>query len=319
MVKKRPPASPASTPPPAPPPGLHPRNPHRNRYDFPRLLAAHPELAAFLRPHPVEGDTIDFADPAAVLALNRALLHAHYGITHWELPPGALCPPIPGRADYLHHVADLLPPAATARPENVAVLDIGTGSNCIYPLLGASAFGWRFVATDCNADSLRWAEKLIAANPAVAGRIECRRQPDPLAVFTGVARAGEHFALSVCNPPFHDSPATAEAGTARKLRNLGTVAGRRDASGRPVLNFGGRDHELWCPGGELGFIRRMIAESARHPALCGWFTTLVSKSAHLPFLHEALARAGTAETRVLAMRHGQKFSRILAWRFATAA
>jgi 23S rRNA (adenine1618-N6)-methyltransferase len=298
---------------PTPPDGLHPRNPHRARYDFPRLVTALPALAAHVRPHPVAGDTIDFADPAAVLALNRALLLAHHGLARWDLPPGALCPPVPGRADYLCHVADLLPPVASAA--DIAVLEIGTGAGCIYPLLGARMLGWRFIATDIAPDSLRWAADLLAAN-ALADRIELRLQPDAAAVFENVIRSGERFALSICNPPFHASAVEAEAGTRRKLRNLGAVAGRRDAHGRPVLNFGGRAHELWCPGGELGFVGRMIAESARRPGLCGWFTCLVAKSAHLPLLQDALGRVSAAEVRVLPMRHGEKFSRILAWRFA---
>ncbi len=302
--------SPAAAP--APPDGLHPRNPHRARYDFPRLVAALPALAAHVRPHPVAGDTIDFADPAAVLALNRALLLEQHGLIRWDLPPGALCPPVPGRADYLCHLADLLPPGAPAA--DVAVLEIGTGAGCIYPLLGARMFGWRFVATDIAPESLRWAADLLAAN-ALADRVELRLQPGPAAIFDHVIRPGERFALSICNPPFHASAEEAEAGTRRKLRNLGAVAGRRDVRGRPVLNFGGRAHELWCPGGELGFVGRMIAESARRPGLCGWFTCLIAKSAHLPLLEEALRRVSAAEVRVLPMRHGEKFSRILAWRF----
>jgi 23S rRNA (adenine1618-N6)-methyltransferase len=59
---------------------------HRAPYDFPRLIAVCPELAPFVQPHPLAGDTIDFADPAAVLTLNRALLKLHYGIAHWTIP-----------------------------------------------------------------------------------------------------------------------------------------------------------------------------------------------------------------------------------------
>lgn len=309
----RPPSRPSPSP--APPDGLHPGNPHRARYDFPRLVAAAPELARFLRPHPVEGQTIDFADPAAVFALNRALLLAHYGLVRWELPPEALCPPIPGRADYLHHVAEL--PGLGVGPD-VALLDIGTGASAIYPVLAARAFGWRAVGTDISPASIDWARRLVAANPVLTGKIELRHQPDPCAIFSDVTAPGERFALSVCNPPFHDSPGSAANGTLRKLRNLGAVAGKRRVDGRPVLNFGGRANELWCEGGELGFVRRMIAESAARPTLCAWFTTLVSKSGHLPLLDDSLRRAGVAEVRVLAMRHGQKFSRILAWRFAVA-
>jgi 23S rRNA (adenine1618-N6)-methyltransferase len=81
------------------------------------------------------------------------------------------------------------------------------------------------------------------------------------------------------------------------------------------LNFGGQPRELWCKGGELGFILRMIAQSSEVPDRCRWFTTLVSKSAHLPRLQEALFDAGAADVRTIEMAQGQKRSRLLAWTF----
>ena len=41
-------------------------------------------------------------------ALNKALLAHFYAVKHWDIPDGFLCPPVPGRADYVHHLADLL-------------------------------------------------------------------------------------------------------------------------------------------------------------------------------------------------------------------
>jgi 23S rRNA (adenine1618-N6)-methyltransferase len=314
------PMPPPRPPHPAPSPaaGLHPRSRHRERYDFPALIQAHPPLARHLVPHPVEGQTLNFADPTAVLALNRALLAHHYGLESWDLPPGALCPPVPGRVDYLHHLADLLaettPDRLPPRGPTVRVLDLGVGASCIYPLLGAREYGWSFVGSDIAPASLAWARRLVVAHPDLAGRIELRLQPSSAALFTGVTAPGETFAASLCNPPFHASAAEAAAGTTRKLRNLAAGRSHR-AVGQPTLNFGGQAHELWCAGGEPAFLRRMIAESAQSPTLCRWFTTLVSKSAHLPALEDALAAARVAETRIVTMRHGQKHSRILAWRF----
>src|SRR2546426_285023 len=88
--------------------GLHPRNPHRARYDFAELCRSSPALAPFVGHNNYGGESIDFANPAAVKALNQALLKKFYGVAQWDIPAGYLCPPIPGRADYLHHVADLL-------------------------------------------------------------------------------------------------------------------------------------------------------------------------------------------------------------------
>ncbi len=292
--------------------GPHPRNRHRARYDFPALIQSCPELARFIVPHPLGGDSIDFFDPVAVTTLNRALLRHDYGLIWWDIPAGYLCPPIPGRADYIHHAADLLD--EDKRP-GAKVLDIGTGANCIYPIIGVREYGWRFVGTDIDAVAINSARKIVAANPVLAGKIECRLQASASDIFKGVVRPGERFDLTLCNPPFHASAKEAAAGTMRKLRNLGT--GNDGKLEKPVLNFGGRNHELWCPGGEAAFVRRMIAQSVPLGDRCRWFTTLVSKRGSLPAIYHALKMERAADVRTIAMSQGQKNSRLVAWTFLT--
>ncbi len=284
--------------------GLHPRNRFRTRYDFPQLITGSPALAAFVKPNAYGDDSIDYANPQAVKTLNQALLKHAYDLQHWDIPQGYLCPPIPGRSDYIHHLADLI---SLKRGPEVRVLDVGTGANCIYPLIGASEYGWSFVGAEMDVVALRWAKKLVASNPSVADLIECRLQKSAMNCFQGIIQPGEHFDLTMCNPPFHASAAEAAAGTQRKLRNLG---GKKD-----VLNFGGKAGELWCEGGELAFIRRMIEESVGFADRCGWFTTLVSKSEHLPRLEKTLRQVKASEVKIIDMAQGQKKSRILAWRF----
>ncbi len=272
-----------------------------------------PDLARHVVVGPTGEATVDFAAPAAVLSLNRALLLHHLGLEHWDIPPGYLCPPIPGRAEHIHRIADLLSGDADAPVPlgtSVSVLDIGTGANCIYPILGVAEFGWRFVATDIDPVAVGWAAELVATNRVLSGKIECRLQRDPASVFDGVARQEERFDLSVCNPPFHASAEEAASGTLRKLRNLG--GGRPK---KPVLNFGGRGGELWCPGGESAFISRMVAESARRPGLCRWFTTLVSKQQNVAQVRSALEAARVAGSQVIEIGVGHKRSRIVAWTF----
>ena len=293
---------------------MHPLNRFRDGYDFPRLVAAHPPLATFVVRSPRDEDTIDFADPVAVLTLNQALLKEAYGL-QWSLPHGALCPPVPGRLDYIHHLADLLgggDAADAPRGSDIAILDLCAGANCILPLLGASEYGWRYVATEADQASHRWARQIVRLNRPVAGLIEGRYQPDVRSCFAHVTTVGERFAACSCNPPFHASHEDAAAGSARKRRNLKLS---RDAAD---LNFGGGSHELVCEGGEVGFIQRMIAESATRPSLCVWFTVMVSKSANLPVLKRALARTPATYVRTIDMAQGQKKSRLLAWTFARA-
>lgn len=294
---------------------MHPRNRDRSGYDFPALVQSLPELAAFVVPHPCGGTTINFSNAAAVTTLNRALLKHHYGVSHWDIPDGYLCPAVPGRADYVHQAADLLAEGNQGiipRERTIRVLDIGVGANCVYPLIGAKEYGWSFVGTDIDAIALRSAQRVIDTNGITHGQIELRLQRSGANLFRGVVESGETFALSMCNPPFHASEEKAAEGTLRKLKNLGGAG-----SGKHVLNFGGQSNELWCEGGEPRFIQRMIAESREAPYLCLWFTTLVSKSSSLPALYHQLKKASAVEVRTIAMAQGQKQSRIVAWSFLT--
>lgn len=298
---------------------LHPRNVHINGYDFNALIKAFPRLNAFVRPTSFGGLSIDFADPEAVKTLNTALLKHHYGIDFWDIPKGALCPPIPGRVDYLHYLADLLAEGDHHLVmDRVSVLDIGTGANGIYPILGCQVFGWHFVASDINSISLANVQGIIAQNPALHGRLKLRLQGDESAIFKGVIQPQERFELTLCNPPFHASLAEAAEGSLRKVRNLQLNRGR---TAKPVakLNFGGQGAELWCQGGEPQFLATMIDESQAFADQCLWFTSLVSKKENLKPCYQALAKLAVDTVKTIEMQQGNKMTRILAWSFQSAA
>jgi len=285
--------------------GLHPKNIHRFGYDFEALIEADTELKQFVKLNPFGTISIDFSDPKAVLALNRALLASSYGINNWQLPTGNLCPPIPGRADYLYYLADLL---ALDGDEGKLItgLDIGTGASGIYPLIGASEFGWKFICTDIDTVALENFEGILSHNPKLAPLITCRLQTHTSRIFRNVWEKDEMMDFTMCNPPFHSSAKEAAQATQRKNRNL--------AIKDKVQNFGGKHHELWFPGGEKRFVTNMIQESIFYKTQCRWFTTLVSKKESLPVLIKKLDEI-MANYKVIEMAQGQKKSRILAWRF----
>lgn len=286
---------------------LHPRNRHNQPYDFPHLIEAFPPLEAFVGRNKYGTLSVDFFNPQAVKALNGALLAHHYGILHWDLPPHYLCPPIPGRADYIHYLADLL----EADPvEQVRCLDVGVGANCIYPIIGCVEYGWSFVGADIDAVALENARQIVDQNPALSGRVELRRQDDPQSIFCGIIQPDDFFHATLCNPPFHSSMEQARRGTLRKLTNL---KGHR--INKASLNFGGQSNELWCAGGELRFLQDMISQSRLFQKNCRWFTSLVSKEENLEPLYAKLKATGVAQYRTIEMRQGQKSSRILAWRY----
>jgi 23S rRNA (adenine1618-N6)-methyltransferase len=296
---------------------LHPRNRHQGRYDFPALIKTSPELAAFVIINPYGKESIDFANPAAVKVFNRALLKQFYGIAHWDIPADYLCPPIPGRADYLHYLADLLAngnDGEVPRGAQVRALDIGAGANCIYPLLGNREYGWRFLGSDIAASAIAAAKAIVQSNPGLSGAIELRQQTDPGHIFQGLLQSDERFDLTLCNPPFHASASEASSGSKRKWRNLGKLDPSRKL---PVLNFGGQAAELWCQGGEAAFVARLIKESVEVGQQVLWFSSLISKAGNLPGVYATLKKAGALDVRTVEMAQGQKQSRFVAWTFLT--
>ncbi|QNK62410.1 23S rRNA (adenine(1618)-N(6))-methyltransferase RlmF [Pedobacter sp. PAMC26386] len=295
---------------------LHPRNLHRSRYDFPQLINSCPQLESFVFINPYGDQSVDFSNPEAVKTLNKALLIHFYGLSDWDIPENYLCPPIPGRADYIHYLADLLASVngnVVPKGNSVKVLDIGVGANCVYPIIGHQEYGWQFVGSDVDKRAISSAVNIAAINPTLTNALTFRMQNSPGSIFRGIVKPGELFDLTLCNPPFHASAEEAQQGSQRKVRNLGKQKGRE-----VVLNFGGQNSELWCKGGEVEFIRRMIEESAQIAKQCSWFTTLVSKSAHLSTVYYALDKVGVKGVKTVEMAQGQKQSRFVAWTFLSA-
>lgn len=298
---------------------LHPRNRHRERYDLAALAETTPELASFIVERTGGALTLDFHDPAAVRTLNQALLAHSYGVRFWDLPPGYLCPPVPGRADYIHHLADLLAAdngGLLPVGRKIRGLDIGVGANCIYPIIGHREYGWQFVGADIDPVAVNMVNLISQGNPTLKGAIEGRLQADSMDIFRHMIRADEQFDFTLCNPPFHRSAEDAAAGSARKIRNLGKSAGK--PAGKAVgaeLNFGGQHNELWCEGGELGFIQRMIEQSREYGMQCYLFSTLVSRKENLSPLSRTLKAAGAKRIETVNMSQGNKISRFLVWSF----
>ncbi|WP_408063516.1 23S rRNA (adenine(1618)-N(6))-methyltransferase RlmF [Vibrio nitrifigilis] len=310
--------------------GLHKRNRHHGSYDFKVLSQVEPKLKTHIKKNPLGQDTISFSDPEAVKLLNKALLHHYYGIQHWDIPHGFLCPPIPGRADYIHRLAELLfldCPIAKTIP--VTMLDVGIGANCIYPMIATVEYDWQVVGSDIDPISVKHASELVRANAPLRGHIECRLQKNSRSIFKGVIEPNERYTVTTCNPPFHSSLAEAMKGTERKRSNLKKNQHKRgvktpaQSSGKEhvssALNFGGQKAELWCPGGEAAFLKNMAVESAQFAQQVLWFSSLISKKDNVRWMKKQLEKVGVSEVQIVEMAQGQKISRFIAWSFQNHA
>ncbi|MEA3498718.1 MAG: 23S rRNA (adenine(1618)-N(6))-methyltransferase RlmF [Campylobacterota bacterium] len=295
---------------------LHPRNPHNSRYDFDKLTKSFPDLKQFVALNKYDDLSIDFANPKAVLALNKSLLAHYYEIENWEIPEDYLVPPIPGRADYIHYIADLLAKSNNGKipTKNIKALDVGIGANCIYPIIGSYSYSWEFVGSDIDEDALKSANNIINQNQHLTQKIKTIHQANKNNIFTNIINENDKFDFTICNPPFHKSAQDAIQGTKRKVKNL---TKSKEKLRRPTLNFGGQKNELWCDGGEIEFISKMIKESTKFKENCFWFTTLVSKQDNLPQINHLLRNAHATQVETINMAQGNKISRIVAWTFLT--
>lgn len=301
----------------------HSRNLHQDSYPITQLVQSYPALQPHIIIKPDGGKTINFADANAVIALNASLLAHYYQIESWHIPAGYLCPPVPGRADYVHYLADLLATdnqGVVPTGKNLRGLDIGTGANVIYPIIATRIYGWQMVGTEIDPVSIKSANAIIDSNSVLTDSMSIRHQHHAKHIFSGVVKAGEQFAFCMCNPPFHQSAEQAKAGSQRKVKNLAKNKIKRGAHlstsrANSALNFAGQSNELWCEGGELKFIQRMIVQSTDYAQQIGWFSSLVSKQSNLQHIYKSLAQQGVTNVKTIDMAQGNKVSRFVAWRF----
>ncbi len=292
---------------------LHSRNKNREKYDISALTTSNPELKNHIIPNRSGGKSIDFSNPLSVKILNQALLNHYYGIKRWEFPDENLCPAIPGRADYIHHIADLLGEnnlGTIPTGDKITCLDIGIGASCIYPIIGVTEYDWKFIGSDIDPKSIASALNIVKANSAIKDKIECRLQMKSKDVFHSIISKEDKIEFVICNPPFHASIKDAQKGTRRKIKNL---TGKKVKT--PELNFAGISNELICEGGEYKFIQNMIRESKKFSKNCFWFSTLVSKQSNLKRIYKLLENIEANQIKRIPMGTGNKSSRIVAWTF----
>lgn len=279
---------------------MHAKNPFLQDYDFDKLSQESPNLKPFVFTNKYGTQTIKFANQQAVKALNTALLKSQYGIT-WDIPANNLCPPIPGRLDYLLYIADLIP-----KP-TLHLLDIGTGANLIYPILATCHLNWQCTASEVDKAALQNAQALIDNNPKLQ-HISLRPQKFKTHILEHIIQLDDVFDVVVCNPPFYKNRHEAQQKNQRKRKNLKLETADQQ-------NFGGLSNELWYKGGEVGFVRKMVAESSQFKKQVHWFTTLISQKENVKTIKRAINKTLPTEVKVVNMEQGNKISRFIAWTF----
>ena len=155
------------------------------------------------------------------------------------------------------------------------------------------------MATEIDPVSVKTASLIVQSNACLSKLIKVVQQTDQKTIFKGMIKDNDKFDLTLCNPPFHSSMAEVEASNQRKWRNLNSgKSGKAPAK----LNFGGQQTELWCPGGEIVFIKQMAKESVEFAEQVCWFTSLVSNGDNIRPLKKLLSRLDAKQIEVVKMR-----------------
>ncbi|ORY85965.1 hypothetical protein BCR35DRAFT_277643 [Leucosporidium creatinivorum] len=271
-------------------------SPYRTAPRFDELAAAIPAFAPFLRTTSKGQPTIDFQNDKAVRALTSALLERDFQLA-MDLPEDRLCPMVPGRLEYMLWILQLslrtLGP--TPSPPPLAGLDIGTGSSCIYPLLGCRSYpSLQFVASDVDDHSLSYARRNVQNN-----RMEDRIDVRKVEALGSMFPAG-NFDFTMCNPPFYSTAEEiADSLAAKELE--------------PYAVCTGGANEMVTDGGEVAFVGRMVEESLTCGERIRWFSSLLGKYSSIAPLVAQLQSHSIENYTIKELTQGQTQRYVLAW------
>ncbi|CAG9537090.1 unnamed protein product [Cercopithifilaria johnstoni] len=293
---------------------MHPRNPYRDKPPDFSLLA---DKFVEFRSHCYIGSNgklkMNFRDTNAVRILARTLLLSDFGLDV-DIPPDCLVPRIPQRLNYILFIDDLL--KANGISENVLGIDIGTGASCVYALLGAKQFGWRFLATDADPFAIEIASRNVEKND-MSERIEVVRVPADRMIKDVLRSYPEtEFTFCMCNPPFYEYDEFEE-----KFKYLGdnvlTNVGGSNCVHRPAPHSAtvARSNELAVTGGEVAFVSRLIEDSFVLQNCVKLYTSMVGKKSSLVELRKKLGRCLSVRSTVTTLYQGKTHRWVLAWTF----
>jgi 23S rRNA A1618 N6-methylase RlmF len=173
----------------------------------------------------------------------------------------------------------------------------GTGASCIFPLLGAKFLKWKFIGTDIDQESLKFAQENVEKN-ALSEMIELRVGSDE-----NILIADLDFTFCMCNPPFFDDQYPEDLGGSSS--SVHPLRGEIEAT----------KSELKYPGGEVAFVTRMFEESTQLKMKYRWFTSMLGKKASIKPLQTLMFQGSAKVVRIEEFIQGRQARWGIAWTF----
>ena len=232
------------------------------------LIKEFPELKKYIIKHndnELEEFTFDWNNSDLSLLMTKSILNYYFNIKYYHIPKGFLIPPIPSRLNYLNLIFTLLKDISE---ENVIGIDIGTGANIIYPLLGNSLYNWKFICSEINNESYNNA-KIILEKNNLEQKINLIKQDNKNNIFLGILNREKKYIFSMCNPPYYDYE-----------QEIKIEDKKRDNE----FNF----DEVYYEKGELGFFQRYFEESICYKKNIFLNTILIGKKSNSEIIYDKI-------------------------------
>ncbi|GAB7342360.1 hypothetical protein MBLNU457_g0578t3 [Dothideomycetes sp. NU457] len=278
---------------------------YEEEIDFEALALVDPEFAKLYRD---SGNRIDFQDPNALQQLTKSLLKRDFDLS-LTLPPDRLCPPVPVRYNYIYWIQRLIESTSSESQslvdseQRVTGLDIGTGASSIYALLACRTRpSWTMYASDIDSHSISFARNNVELNN-LASRITIYHSSDKTALIPLEDLGVDRLDFVLCNPPFYSS--------------LAEMTESNNAKSRPPsATCTGSENEMICPGGDIGFVSRILDESLLLRGKVQWYTSMLGKLSSVHALVAKLKENNIDNYAVTSLRAGKKTRRwAVGWSF----
>ena len=216
------------------------------------------------------GYSINWKNPNALRELVKTLLNKYLNIIYYEIPENYLIPTLTSRYNYLNYINKVFKKKKIDKGENKILVDIGTGANIIYPLLGYKIFNWKFIGSEINDEAINIGRKILKENN-LENDILIIKQNNNKKIFENIINFKNKYFCSICNPPFFD------INHEEKKDNLFTDN---------EYNY----NEVYCEGGEIFFIKEMIKESYLFRNNIFLFSTLIGRKNNMKKIYSVIQK-----------------------------
>ena len=267
--------------------------------DFLILIQEFPELKKYIIK---EGNknkdqfNFDWSNNELSLLMTKSILNYYFNIKYYDIPKGYLIPPVPSRLNYINFINILLNKFNIPKNEDILGIDIGTGANIIYPLIGNSLYNWKFICSEINLCAYENADNILSKNN-LKEKILLLKQNNKNNIFIGILNQEKKYIFSMCNPPYYDYE-----------NEIKIEDKKRDSE----YNF----DEVYYKQGEYGFFLRYFEESICYKKNIFINTILIGKKINAEKIYDIISENKEIKNKdIKKIKTGSNVRYILYWSF----